>query len=608
MNNSLEFRKDINGLRAIAVIAVLLYHFDVPLVKGGFIGVDIFFVISGYLITRIVLQELEGKSFSFVNFYLNRLFRLLPALMVVTSTLLVFGYFYLSSADYSVLSGHTFSTLFFHSNFDYLNEHGYFDLPSKEKWLLHSWSLSVELQFYLVYPILLAFAYKLLGYGRLKIVALGFTILSFSLLFFSKDNSMVAFYSLPYRGWEFLIGAMAFLYSNLFSDKKILGYIGILILFVSMFFIDANSGWPNFYTLVPVLATGIIIAVNNTKDSIIANNSIAQFLGACSYSIYLWHWPVVVAMGYFSVSSNVLYGFLLSILLGVGSYYSIEKLPFKKMGRIKYLVFILLVVQVIYAGVMAGGDYDTVYDKNYKQISVSARKALNDWNYPIWNANVNGIDVRLIDNKEEKNILFIGASHVEQTYPYVLASNANFNVYYLTLGGCSPAPSSVHDRWSCENVMNYRKLLEAVDFDKIVYSLYCLYCAMPPGGELQRISEIESVLYDFTVEAEDVYMLLGEPEGKAFDPREWLKPKSFLTDYVLLSDMRNKYKDIYSARDRFSQTYPDIQIIDPLDSLCDENKCMSRSESGVFFYKDDSHMRPWYAKKVLIYLNPILEI
>ena len=150
-NNS--FRQDINGLRAIAVIAVVLFHFNASWMPGGFAGVDVFFVISGFLMTGIIFRGIEQENFSILKFYVARANRIIPALAVLCLVLLVFGWFYLTPLDYKALGKHAASSVAFLSNIIYWRESGYFDAASHEKWLLHTWSLSVEWQFYILYPL-----------------------------------------------------------------------------------------------------------------------------------------------------------------------------------------------------------------------------------------------------------------------------------------------------------------------------------------------------------------------------------------------------------------------------------------------------------------------
>lgn len=175
----IEFRKDINGLRALAVISVVLYHFDTPFFSGGFSGVDIFFVISGFLMTGIIYSRLEDNNFSFILFYLDRAKRIIPALS--STCLLVFAacWFFLTPTDFETLGRHIYSSLLFVSNIIYLEEINYFDISASQKWLLHTWSLSVEWQFYILLPMLIIIIYKINSNVLLPVLQLIF-ILSFA--------------------------------------------------------------------------------------------------------------------------------------------------------------------------------------------------------------------------------------------------------------------------------------------------------------------------------------------------------------------------------------------------------------------------------------------
>lgn len=176
---SQTFRHDINGLRAIAVIAVVLFHFNPSWVPGGFAGVDVFFVISGFLMTGIIFRGLEQNNFSILKFYVARANRIIPALAVLCSVLLVVGWFYLTPLEYKALGKHAASSITFLSNITYWREAGYFDTSSHEKWLLHTWSLSVEWQFYIIYPIILVLLSKLFSIKTIKSILLAGTILGF---------------------------------------------------------------------------------------------------------------------------------------------------------------------------------------------------------------------------------------------------------------------------------------------------------------------------------------------------------------------------------------------------------------------------------------------
>lgn len=212
---AVNFRKDINGLRAWAVVAVVLFHFGVPGFAGGFVGVDIFFVISGFLMTNILIKKLENpqQKFSVWDFYLARAERIAPALLVLCIALLALGWFLLPPQDYRSLGMHTLTSVLFASNIQYWREAGYFDAASHDKWLLHTWSLSVEWQFYLVLPLLLWGVWRLWP-GRCNAAQVHILLLLASLallVWLTSQKPEAAFFLLPTRAWEMLAGALAVL-------------------------------------------------------------------------------------------------------------------------------------------------------------------------------------------------------------------------------------------------------------------------------------------------------------------------------------------------------------------------------------------------------------
>ena len=322
----MNFRYDINGLRAIAVIAVVLFHFNPAWVPGGFAGVDVFFVISGFLMTGIIFRGLENNNFNLFKFYVARANRIIPALAVLCLTLLIFGWFYLAPLDYKLLGKHTYKSLFFVSNHTYLKEAGYFDSSSYEKWLLHTWSLSVEWQFYILYPIVIIFLKRYLSLENLKRWILTGVVLGFILNVIATIKwPDSAYYLLPTRAWEMMMGGVAFLYPCSLSEsrKKAVEFTGLSLILGSYAFVSSDIPWPGHFALLPVLGAYLMI-VANQQSSFITNNTFFQYLGKWSYSIYLWHWPVVVIGYYFDIQYWTLYGLPLSLIFGVISFKLIE--------------------------------------------------------------------------------------------------------------------------------------------------------------------------------------------------------------------------------------------------------------------------------------------
>jgi len=329
----MKFRKDINGLRAIAVIAVVLFHFNESWLPGGFAGVDVFFVISGFLMTSIIFNGIERKQFSTIQFYIARANRILPALAVLSIALLLFGWFFITPSDYTTLTKHVTSSLFFLSNVTYWSESGYFDIASHNKWLLHSWSLSVEWQFYIIYPLILVTMRKFMSLKSMKLTLLISTIVLF---LFSIIATYLwpnpAYYLLPTRAWEMMLGGIAYTSPFTIKDrhKSYVQLTGLTLIIGAYLFISKDTPWPGYLAILPVLGAFLVIQSQHST-SVITNNFIFQKLGAWSYSIYLWHWPFVVAIYYFSLEYFYVYlGILLSILFGSISYNLIEKRKFKQ--------------------------------------------------------------------------------------------------------------------------------------------------------------------------------------------------------------------------------------------------------------------------------------
>ena len=297
-NAPADFRVDINGLRAVAVIAVVLFHFRVAGFAGGFVGVDVFFVISGYLMTRIILGPLAEDRFSVWRFYLARARRIFPALAVLCALMLAYGWLRLSPMDYKTLAKHVGVSLLFFSNQVYWKESGYFDADAHEKWLLHTWSLSVEWQFYLLYPLLIVAMARLCRRpaclaGLLWTVSLASLAWSAWLAF---DNPAKAFFLLPTRAWEMIAGGLVFRHQEAcarLARGRWLEPAGLAAIVLSAVLFSHDSAWPGLNALFPVAGTMLVLAHGAGQPSRLGHPAL-QAVGRWSYSVYLWHWPIVV--------------------------------------------------------------------------------------------------------------------------------------------------------------------------------------------------------------------------------------------------------------------------------------------------------------------------
>lgn len=318
-----QFRQDINGLRAWAVVAVVLYHFGVPGFAGGFVGVDVFFVISGFLMTGIIIAGLERGNFSLWGFYLARARRIIPALLVLCASLLILGWFWLPNADYKMLASHVVTAVAFVSNLKFWREAGYFDAASHEKWLLHTWSLSVEWQFYILLPLGCLLLWHWFGKRGVKLALVAAGLLSLALSIYASARwPGAAFYLLPTRAWEMLAGGLVWWVTRTQSMPRqwatVAERVGFALIVMAIVFFDPAMQWPGYLALVPVVGAMLVLAASR-QHSWLTANPLARHLGASSYSIYLWHWPLVVLLTYAGETANplwIVFGIFGSLVLG----------------------------------------------------------------------------------------------------------------------------------------------------------------------------------------------------------------------------------------------------------------------------------------------------
>lgn len=309
-----RYRPEIDGLRALAVLSVVLFHADFGC-SGGFVGVDVFFVISGFLITSLIWKDLENSTFTFAMFWERRARRILPALTVVTFTTLVAGWFLLLPTDYKNLGRAIISQALFVANYHAKVTSNYFATASDEKPLLHIWSLAVEEQFYFIVPFLLVGLFRFVSlrsrYVVLSVLGIGFVWSLVTSMQGLTKSPMGTFYLLPSRAWELLLGSLAaFLPAlpNLLQrrlPRELMGLIGLALILVPLWYYDAHTLFPGLAALPPCLGTALVIWTNSGTATgiptllgrLLALRPIV-FVGAISYSLYLWHWPLLAFSKY----------------------------------------------------------------------------------------------------------------------------------------------------------------------------------------------------------------------------------------------------------------------------------------------------------------------
>ena len=300
-HSPLKYRPDIDGMRAIAIILVVIYHAFPKFITGGFFGVDVFFVLSGYLISTIIIEQLNSNSFRLTDFYVRRIKRIVPALITVMVVSLILGWFLLLPMEYKQLGKHLLGGSTFISNFLSWNEVGYFDGAAESKPLLHLWSLSVEEQFYLLWPITLSWFYtkKYNLFNLIGLIALFSFILNIILV---KINTEAAFYFPVARFWELMLGAMIIYCTPkttptiafIRNHRSFISFLGLFVIVAVCLYVKKQFQIPGFWALLPTLGAALlIISENGWVNRNVLSSRFMVWLGQISYPLYLWHWPIL---------------------------------------------------------------------------------------------------------------------------------------------------------------------------------------------------------------------------------------------------------------------------------------------------------------------------
>lgn len=456
------YRPDIDGLRALAVVPVVLFHAFPSLIPGGFVGVDIFFVISGFLISSIIFKSVDRGSFSFVDFYMKRANRIFPTLSLVLTACLVFGWFCLYSDEYMQLGKHTAAGSGFVANIILLMETGYFDTASETKVLLHLWSLGIEEQFYLLWPVLILIfkeTKKTILLVLLAVIALSFI----SNIYYINVDPSVTYYSPLTRFWELAFGALlaykGFHYSSSHNNaRKIHNFIsavGFALIVFSIFFVT-EKGFPGWKAALPVAGAFLIIA--SGPDAIINKLILSQkplvFIGLISYPLYLWHWPIltflrIVNTGNVSVSVMWL-AVAASFALATITYYAWER-PLRFSCNKRRTAFFLtcsvagigIVGYLIFAsgGVTSRTAVHEAKDRNsqfgYKALTYNNDICKNRYPFP------ESKDYKWFFCAMNKNtkpeILLLGTSFANHHYYGFIDSPVLNRKAILSIGACDPA-------------------------------------------------------------------------------------------------------------------------------------------------------------------------
>jgi len=653
----LDYRPDIDGLRAIAVLAVIGFHAFPAWIRGGFVGVDVFFVISGYLISTILLSGMERGSFRFSQFYIRRIRRIFPALIVVLLACMVAGWLVLFSFEYKMLGKHVAGSAAFISNFVLWNEAGYFDKAAETKPLLHIWSLGIEEQFYIFWPLLLYLAWRL----RTAILPLLLLLLigSFALNVRTVGIDTAADYFSPLtRFWELMAGAVLAYLSlyplvlqcisrrlspNAFSwlgaarasypaANNVKAICGLLLVVTAVLMIDGSKGYPGWWALLPVAGTYLLIAAG--PNTWIGNRLLATKMlvavGLISYPLYLWHWPLLsfihIVNGTAPSAAATALAILLSFALALLTYLFVEKpLRFGKSAPIKAAALLVGMAVISSAGYFTY-DKDGFTFRNPGAEDLVA--AAQDYEHS------SGLT---LGNPNAPETILVGDSTMGQYIPRVRqlieqhAIDLNRNrIMFDVLGGCPPIPDIARDvNPACapfiDNVLptldgENVKTVALAAFWTTEFTITEYYLRADKSKVLLRDSEAVqdraldnfSTLISHLVNAgKRVFVLLETPSSDTYDPatlaptgwrRLLARPK--IPESPTRSQMEKFVGKISEKIQRVAEA-AGARVIKPLDYLCDDEFCPIADKDGRLMYFNYDHLRRSYVRDHATYVDQI---
>lgn len=629
----MTFRKDINGLRAIAVIAVVLFHFRITGFTGGFSGVDIFFVISGYLMTGIIFSKLAKSQFSLVDFYLHRARRIIPALAVLCLALVIFGFLQFLTHEYRETMRNIKSAIQFTSNIAFNDDFGYFDSPSLENWLLHTWSLSVEWQFYLIYPLFIVLLRKFISLKLTKLILVVAAISSLALsIFYTPIDPSSAFYLLPTRMWEMLAGGIVFLFPISFKSiqKYIAQYLGLALILISVLLFNEQVLWPGYLATIPVLGTMLIIWAN--QANLITDNIISQWLGKISYSVYLWHWPIVVLLFTAGLLDNMLYiiaGIVASLILGSLSYFFIEKRMKLKYSRVievlRYLLIIGLVTGIAASMASIVKNHPKVRtgplfsDKVADIILIS--DARNPYDKCLQQHNLTTFPECKI-GEGKPNIIVFGDSHANVTFSALLKANDKGASILWAYMGCPILDNvnfSISRRDGCKKLIKEKMALLATDYPDVpvlmINRLFntlgneavnpIIYFDKPVSKPDDRLRQQFRESYLRTIctisKNRQVYIMKPIPEPFFNVPKKLIRELLFslpLTSRGESLDGHYKVNHFILGIMEEAQQRCGAILLDPVPYLCPEGKCIYVEDSKPLYF-DDNHLSEYGNKRLV---------
>lgn len=639
-----NFRADINGLRAFAVILVVLYHFGLG-VGGGFIGVDVFFVISGYLMTRIISRATPDQPFRVTAFYLARTRRIVPALWAMVSITVLAGSAWLMPSEYTLLARHARDSLLFISNLTFTREAGYFDAAANTKWLLHTWSLAVEWQFYLALPWLFILMRK---WGLSRRTQIG-VYAALALAFFfncaitTAAKPTLYFYALHSRAWELMAGGLVYFFAERPSRpewmRKLIEFVGFTLILGSAALATEQLKWPGWHAAFPVGGAALVLFAAR-KQSLWTNNPVAQWLGFRSYSLYLWHWPVVVFLnlcGYLDSRTACLTGIAAALVLSDLSWRWIEE-PGRTLftePRRAWIAAAALLSVTGFALPSALIAARTAYGPFGEEALVLAKleAARGDWGFRAHTFRASRVTAIVPATRPSPHLsVILGDSHAEQWFPRINSlADRPAHVLFLTHGGCLPIPG--HERrdtrepcgqfgaeaWQQVLKMNPRHLLITSSWIPYFFDADGHYARRSCVQIAEDCRSIDSTarfdtLFDRLEERvreakrKGISVTLMGPIPSSFQSYVQEKSRAIAARHLPLPPPLSASTELlagYIAEAKFHQTAAPINArlirlanntgahyIDPADYLCTKGKCPLIDAEGRPLYKDESHLRP----------------
>ena len=476
MSSAVSYRPDIDGLRAIAVISVVIFHAFPRVIPGGFIGVDIFFVISGYLISRIIFSGFSHGEFSFLTFYTKRIRRIFPALILMLAVCYAFGWFILLAQEFSLLGKHVAAGAGFVSNLVLWSEAGYFDVSADTKPLLHLWSLGIEEQFYIFWPLLLWLASKIRINFLLIIIVLA--VISFYFNVSSvASNSTATFYSPQTRFWELLAGAVLAWMAVYHSENcqeisnrfgNFLSWVGMILLLYGLSVITPELAFPGGWAIFPVLGSMLLIMSGSQTwiNRTLLSNPCFVWIGLISFPLYLWHWPLLSFARLIEGKTpdlNIRFFLVfLSVILAWFTYRIVEQRVRYGGGSQRLLILCMIMVSIGWLGALTyvkDGFPERSYNKAVTSYADSIKVTNRNrecFDIPYGYKKESGWYCNLGDKTAEAKVFLFGDSHALSMLPTFerYAEENKINVLFSGVSGC-PSVLGIQSMRGPENIEKY---------------------------------------------------------------------------------------------------------------------------------------------------------